>query len=169
MTSHELPTRTTNPPHDPEPRVKHVRSHGIWEGRMRTRLAVRDFAPFYTAEPERLGGDNTAPTPMEYVIAAFNGCLAIVIELAADERGLTIRGMEINSEGTIDQRGLLGTANVSPHFSQITCRITFQTEAGESSLTELMGIVRRRCPAYNLLNDADIPIELQWEAAEAST
>ena len=35
-------------PADTSPRLKYVRSQGIWEGRMKTRLHVRDFDPFYT-------------------------------------------------------------------------------------------------------------------------
>ena len=64
-----MPTQTATfgaLPEDPivdPPRLKHVRSQGRWEDQMKTLLTVRDFEPFYTGEPERAGGDNSAPTP----------------------------------------------------------------------------------------------------------
>lgn len=47
---------------------------------------------------------------MEYVIAALNGCLAVVIETIAGELRLQIDGMDIESDATMDPRGFLGAA-----------------------------------------------------------
>lgn len=151
------------------PRLKHVRSQGRWEGQMKTRLAVRDFEPFYTGEPERAGGDNSAPTPMEYVIAALNGCLAVVIETIAGELGLQIDGMDIESDATMDPRGFLGTADVSPHFTQVTNRIRFSASGNQEFLAALQEQVVRRCPAYNLIKDAGVPVVLQWSVQESAS
>lgn len=52
---------------------------------MTTRLQVRDSDVFYTATSETVGGDNSAPIPMGYVVAALNGFPAVVIETVAGE------------------------------------------------------------------------------------
>jgi len=144
------------------PQLKTVSTQGQWEGGYRTALQVRQFSAFYTAEPEKIGGDNSAPTPMEYVLASFNGCIAIVIEMVARELSFDLQGMQLKAEGYIDQRGLLGTADVSPHFQEVHSFINFRTPEGPERLEELKAQVLRRCPAYNLLKDAGIPIHLHW-------
>lgn len=147
------------------PQIKTVRATGAWQGQMRTVQNVRTFAPITIAEPEKLGGDNAAPTPMEYVIAALNGCLAVAIELVAKEQGFRLEGMEFESEGLIDQRGLFGTASVSPHFQEVVNRIRFKTPESPERLADLKAEVTRRCPAYSLIKDAGVTIRLDWTIA----
>src|ERR1700749_1954036 len=93
------------------PQMKTVRAEGRWKGQFRTDLDVRDFH-FTTAEPEKIGGNNEGPTPMEYVLGALNGCLGVVVELVAKEQGVPLRDLKISSSGLVDQRGLFGTADV---------------------------------------------------------
>ncbi|MBC7291094.1 MAG: hypothetical protein H5T83_07130, partial [Actinotalea sp.] len=38
------------------PVLKHLRARGVWEGRQRTRLAVRHFDDLATGEPVAVGG-----------------------------------------------------------------------------------------------------------------
>ena len=61
----------------------------------RTDVDVRDFK-FSIDEPEKLGGQNKAPTPMEYVTGALGGCFNVTIELVAKEAGLSLTDAEIN-------------------------------------------------------------------------
>jgi uncharacterized OsmC-like protein len=67
--------------------IKTVKAEGQWKRQFRTDLDVRDFR-FVTAEPEKIGGNNEGPTPMEYVLGALNGCLGVVVELVAKEQGI---------------------------------------------------------------------------------
>ncbi len=149
--------------------IKRVRARGRWQGRFKTELHVRGFAPFFTAEPEKLGGDNAAPTPMEYVVAALNGCLAVVVEMVAGEQDFRLEGLEIEAEGLIDQAGPFGTAPVSPHFQSVVSRARFRTPESAARLQALEREVLRRCPAYNLLRDAGIPIQIDWSIVPECT
>lgn len=151
----ETPDATT-------PQYKVVRAQGTWKGRYRTDLSVRDFA-FVTAEPEKLGGTNEGPTPMEYVIGALNGCLSVVIEMVAREMGFRLEGLEIRSEGLVDQRGLFGTADVSPHFQSVDIHAAFVTDEPPERLQALQAAVLKRCPVYNLIKDSGAEVRLHWE------
>jgi uncharacterized OsmC-like protein len=146
-----------------EPQLKHVRASGTWVGHLATELTVRHFPPFFTGEPTAIGGDGRAPTPMEYVIAALNGCLAVVIETVAAEQGVHLRALDLQSEATMDTRGFAGTADVSPHFLDLTNRARFVTDdEGDDFLPALKQQVERRCPALNLIKDAGVPVVLDW-------
>ena len=144
-----------------EPQIKTVRAEGEWKGSYRTDLDVRDFR-FVIAEPEKIGGRNEGPTPMEYVLGALNGCLNVVIELVARERGIALRNLHISSSGRVDQRGLFGTADVSPQFQSVDVDVTGTAIASASQLADLAQTVLRRCPVYNLIRDSKARIDVAW-------
>src|SRR6516165_9233212 len=143
------------------PQIKTVRAEGEWKGNYRTDLDVRDFR-FVIAEPEKIGGKNEGPTPMEYVLGALNGCLNVVIELVARERGIALRNLHISSSGRVDQRGLFGTADVSPQFQSVDVDVTGTAAASASQLADLAQTVLRRCPVYNLIRDSKARIDVAW-------
>lgn len=151
------------------PRLKRLRSRGTWQRQMKTELRVRDFAPFFTSEPERAGGDNSAPTPMEYVLAALNGCLAVTVETIAGELGMQIDQIVVDAEATMDPRGFLGTAQVTQHFTAVTMHVRLGTHEKPEELEVLTSRVEARCPGFNLINDAGVSITLDWSLQESES
>lgn len=156
-------------PNETGPQLKHVRANGTWRGRLKTELTIRGFDPFFTAEPVPAGGDDSAPTPMEYVVAALNGCLAVVIETVAAEQGVRLEGFDLESVATMDTRGFYGTADVTPHFLDLTNRVRFMTAHDAAFLPALKQQVERRCPALNLIKDAGVPVTLDWTVENPET
>lgn len=147
---------------DPVPRIKHVRASGVWRGRLATDLRIRDFPSFATAEPIAIGGDDSAPTPMEYVAAALDGCLVVVIETVAAELGLALRALEVDTDATMDTRGFAGTADVPPYFTHLALTVRLSTDAGADAVADLRLQVERRCPALNLITAAGVPVDAEW-------
>ncbi|GAB3806086.1 OsmC family protein [Virgibacillus kimchii] len=123
---------------------------------------IRDFS-FTVDEPEKLGGTNKAPTPMEYILGSFNGCILIVIEMIAEEIGFSFDNISAETEGILDRRGIAGTADVSPHYHQVKNVVFFETEESTESIAKLKSLVKQRCPAYNLFRDTGIEIKLDWK------
>lgn len=123
--------------------------------------SVRSFN-FLIDQSERTGGTNKAPTPMEYVLSSFNGCVLIIIERVADDIGFSFQSLKANTIGTVDRRGLLGIEGVSPHFQKVNNTILFETKENEERIQELKKRVQKICPVYNLFLDAGIEIELDW-------
>lgn len=117
---------------------------------------------FTIDEPVKLGGTDEAPTPMEYILGSFNGCILIVIETIAKEIDFAFHRLKSDSIGTIDRRGMKGIDNVSPHFQEVINTIWFETDESEHRIEELKEKVKDRCPAYNLFKDTGIPISLNW-------
>ncbi|MBC7291084.1 MAG: OsmC family protein, partial [Actinotalea sp.] len=140
---------------------KYLRARGVWEGRQRTRLAVRHF-DVATGEPVAVGGDDSAPTPMELVLAALDGCLVVVVETVATELGIRLDAAEVASEASIDVRGFRGVPGVRPHFQHVTTTIRVTTPDVEQ-LAQAAVEVERRCPALNLVRDAGVRADVAWE------
>jgi Predicted redox protein, regulator of disulfide bond formation len=162
-------TSTTSAPTENDrttPQLKQVRASGSWVGKFATELSVRRFPTFVTGEPIAVGGDNCGPTPMEYVVAALNGCLAVTIETVAAEQGVRFEALDLQSEATMDTRGFAGTADVSPYFLDLTSRARFVADGGDGFVPALQHEVERRCPALNLIKDAGVPVVLDWTVEE---
>lgn len=139
-----------------------VSAAGTWESGVKTNISIRDFTPFPMDEPAVLGGTDTGPNPMEYVVAALNGCKGVMIPLVAQELGFTFTGIDFETTGIIDTRGLMGEEGVSPHFQKIRFQVNIKTEESEERIEELKHKVERRCPVFNLFVDAGIKIDVKW-------
>lgn len=149
-------------PTDDRPRIKHVRARGEWAGSYTTRLSVRGF-DFVAAEPRSFGGDDSGPTPMEYVAAALASCLTVVVEAVARERGHTVHALHVEADATQDVRGFAGTADVPPYFSHVALAVALRTDATASEAEALRQEVLRRCPAYGLVAAAGVPVDDKWD------
>ncbi len=133
---------------------------------MRTKVRIRTFE-FDVDEPEPIGGTNTAPTPMEYMVGAVNACLGVVVEQIAGELQIAIEAIETYCLATQDTRGFAGTAKVQPYFH--SCCIAVHVQTGEqdaSRLARLTTSVESRCPALTLIRAADVDVDVCWHFAE---
>ncbi|MEE6296573.1 hypothetical protein [Georgenia wangjunii] len=74
----------------------------------------------------------------------------------------TFDALETHATGTIDLRGFAGTADVSPHFQELTLTLALTTDVPEAELDELKARVLRRCPLVNLIKDAGVAIRDVW-------
>lgn len=140
--------------------LRKIETKSIRKGIFATEQHVRDFS-FLIDEPEKLGGDNKAPTPLEYVLGSFNGCIQVVIELVARELNFQYDDIDISTVGWVDLRALSG-ADVSPYYQVVENTIIFYTKETTDRLTELKEVVLQRCPLYNLIKDAGVDFELDW-------
>lgn len=149
------------PEKNPNPQLRTVRAEGHRNGAFRTDVGIRDF-DFIIDEPEKLGGKNLAPTPMEYVAGALGGCFNVTIEMVARDQEFGLRNLDIYCEGVVDHRGLFGTADVSPHFQSAKVDIYVATEEPEERRSEFENESLERCPVYNLIKDAGVPVDVNW-------
>ncbi len=141
---------------------KRIRAKGSWQGNMRTTVDIREFS-FDIDEPVRIGGTDTAPTPMEFVAGAVNGCVSVVVEQVAKELGIEFTALETYSIATQDTRGFAGTADVSPFFHSYRLEIHVETALDDTDSAAGVdhpgppplprhqpGAGRRRRPRYQL-------------------
>jgi len=145
-----------------DPHRKSIRASGRRRSAMATDLRVRDFE-FATDEPAGIGGTNSAPTPMELVAGAVNGCIAVVVETIANEQGVAVTDIETASTSHMDVRGFRGTAEVTPHFLDYELRVRVDSSATADQRHVIAREAERRCPAVNLIRDAGVPLDVIWE------
>lgn len=130
---------------------------------VRTVVVNRTGLSLTTDEPVGYGGGTgTAPSPLETVVGALCGCNATTFERAAGEAGFEYDGLEFDAAYTVDLRGLLGEADVRPHFQSVEAKIRVRTAESAARLQEVVEVTEKRCPVRNLLVDAGVALTLTW-------
>jgi uncharacterized OsmC-like protein len=78
-------------------------------------------------EPQVLLGEDTAPNPVEYVLAALSACMTTTLAYHAAARGYRIDSIESEYEGDLDLQGFLCLRDdVRKGFENI--RVTFKVK-----------------------------------------
>lgn len=131
---------------------------------VRTVVSTRDGLSLATDEPVSRGGSGTAPSPLETVVGALCGCSAVTFERAAGEVSFDYAGIDFDAAYTLDRRGLLGEAEVRPHFQAVEVEARVRTAEPPGRLQAVVEVTERRCPVRNLLVDAGVALSIRWSA-----
>ncbi|MDT7887672.1 MAG: OsmC family protein [Desulfurococcales archaeon] len=116
------------------------------------RAYVRNHS-FILSEPSELGGPDTSPNAVEYVLSALGACYATGFVLNATKRGVRIRNLEIALEGEIDNiLVFLGLSNQGhPGYKRIIAKAYIDAEADEKTVREIWEETVRTSPVGNTL------------------
>ena len=146
------------------------RARSKWKGGFRVEVNIRDFT-IRMDEPSDLGGTNTAPNMVEFVLGALGACLTVGYVMNAAMRGVELDKVEVDVEGDIDLPGFLGLESpekVSPGFTNVRARVFLKTKnpvSGEE-LEELHRTVVETSPVGNTIKN---PVKLEVKLEERRT
>jgi uncharacterized OsmC-like protein len=131
------------------------------ESAAKTIVKARNFE-IVVDEPENLGGTDSAPNPVEYVLASFAGCLNVMGHLVAQEMDFKLNNLKIDIEGNLNPSKLFGKCNKErAGYKNISIRLYPETEADEATLAQWMHEVESRCPVSdNLQNLTPVTVEM---------
>jgi len=129
-----------------------------WKGGFKSASHVRDHAPILTDEPEALAGANTAPNPVELVLAALGSCLTVGYAAAATGQGIELRSLEVDVKGDLDLHVFLGLREGHAGYGNIEVTTSIDSDADESALQALHEAVIATSPVGHTLEH---PIEVR--------
>jgi uncharacterized OsmC-like protein len=117
---------------------------------------------FLISEPSELGGPDTSPNPVEYILSALGACYAIGFIFNATKRGVRIRNLEVSLEGEIDNiLVFLGLSSQgSPGYKRIVAKAYVDAEANETTIREIWEETVRTSPVGLTLSK---PVEVVAE------
>lgn len=102
-------------------------------------------------EPPALGGENTAPNPVEYYLAALISCQVVTYRFWADRLGLVVDDIAIDAEGDLDVRGFFGLDDdVRPGFTAVRVNVRITGPGTDEQYAELQRVVDKHCPVLDL-------------------
>jgi len=114
-------------------------------------------------QPTAAGGTDGGPTPLDYQLIALGGCIAAVGRIIAMQRRLSLRGIEIEVQGTINTDGVLGKPSTDPvGFSSIRASVKFDCDLSREEQAKLLEEIEARCPiSDNLARATSVTITLR--------
>lgn len=132
-----------------------------WKGGFRSEARIREFDPIPSDEPPALGGDNTAPNPVEQVLAALGNCLAVGYAANASAAGIELADLEIELEGNVDLHTFLGLGEGNAGYGGLTVRVAVSSDASPEQIEALHQKVVATSPVgHTLQRPVPVSIEL---------
>ena len=145
---------------NPSARIAHYRVDSRQESGLRSRVKIRQFT-FDVDEPASLAGTDTAPSPVEYALAALATCQEITYRLHADHLGIALDSVAVTLEGDIDLRGFFAVDDgVRAGFERIWGPVTLEGPSTDAEYERLKKHVDDHCPVLDLLSNKT-PIKLE--------
>lgn len=145
---------------DPEKRATTWRTSTAWSGAgLECRNKVRGHARVLD-EPASLAGGDAGVNPVEAVVGAFSACLVVGVTLQAAVRGITLRGLRVTAEGSLDLRPFLGLADGNAGFSKVDAAVHVDAPgATDEQLRDLIDYVTATSPVGSILAD-EVPLRV---------
>ena len=135
-----------------------------WTGAFTSSTSARGHEPIVSDEPELLAGGNSAPNPVEYLLAALGSCLAVGYAASAAARDIELRSLEIELSGSIDLQVFLGLAEGHAGYERLRVVARVQSDADDAALQALHEHVVKTSPVGNTIEH---PIELDARLVRA--
>ena len=103
-----------------------------------------------------------APSPIEYILAGYAGCINAVGVVVAKELNIVIESLQVEISGDINTDKYYGIeTNERAGFNKIDVIVKANSDASYKDLQNWLSIVESRCPVYdNLINLTPINVSL---------
>ena len=114
-------------------------------------------------EPEGLGGTDHAANPVEFLLAAYAGCLNVMSHIVANELGFKLFGLKIELDGDLNPSKVFGQPTEDrAGYKEIRVNIIPESNANEQTLAKWLKNIESRCPVNdNLINPTPVKISLK--------
>lgn len=127
----------------------------VLKDRVSVTSTVRQFS-FNADEAEVTGGEDSAPNPLEYLVASLGACQAITYKALASLKDIQLDHVEIKVKGYTDLNGFLGLDhNIRPGYLKVEVETTIESEEDPEILKELSRQVESLCPVLDIFSNAN--------------
>ncbi|MPQ45747.1 OsmC family peroxiredoxin [Marinifilum sp. N1E240] len=138
-----------------------VKAHS--ENPTKTIVKARGFE-IVIDEPADLGGTNEGANPVEYILAAFCGCINVMAHVIAKEMNIELRSVKIKMAGELNPNRLFGTSyDDRAGYKGIQVVIEPDCDATEEELAKWLEAIEDRCPVSDNLRNIT-PVELKLKS-----
>jgi len=111
------------------------------EAKMRQHVSIID-------EPKDIGGDDSGPTPVEYLLTAIGSCIAITLRMYAERKGWGLGIITVN----VSQKTELTIKGAIKYLSE---DISFEKDVTDDQRKRLL-IIAGKCPVAKMVKSETI-------------
>ena len=122
-----------------------------WRGGFRSEATIREFDPLPSDEPEALGGTDSAPNPVEQLLAALGNCLVVGYVANASAAGITVANLRVEIDGDLDLHTFLGLGGDHAGFGAVRVVVHIDSDADPEALRQLHDKVTSTSPVGHTL------------------
>jgi uncharacterized OsmC-like protein len=122
---------------------------------------------FIISEPVHVGGQNCAPTPLEFLLSGAVGCYAAVFAFYAAKLGVSYDSFEAVARSDFDVRGHMIADAPKSAFQKVTISISVVSDAPADKLREIERLAFEGCPGISTLR-APVPVETRLTVTRAT-
>ena len=108
------------------------------------------------------GGDDAAPSPLFYALAALSSCNQVTAALVAKDLGISLGAWNFDVVGVLDTAVLVEGAEGNANFDRVTVRATVETDADATQFATLVSETERRCPVTQLYKRSGLEFDNAW-------
>lgn len=128
----------------------------VLKDRVSVTSTVRQFS-FSADEAEVTGGEDSAPNPLEYLVASLGACQAITYKALATLKGIQLDNVEVKVKGYTDLNGFLGLdKKIRPGYLKVEVETIIESEEDPTILKELSKQVEALCPVLDIFSNANV-------------
>ncbi|HXE96036.1 MAG TPA: OsmC family protein [Dongiaceae bacterium] len=114
----------------------------------------------YVDQPLFVGGTDAGASPMDYLFSSLAGCIATTARIIATQKKLSLNGMDITVEGSLDLDIIYGkNRDCRPGVTGINVSMALDSEMSESERKSFFEEIQVRCPLLDTIASAT-PITL---------
>jgi putative redox protein len=122
---------------------------------------------FIVSEPVHVGGQNCAPTPLEFLLSGAVGCYAAVFAFYAAKLGVSYDSFEAVARSDFDVRGHMMADAPKSAFQKVTISISVVSDASADKLREVERLAFEGCPGISTLREP-VPVETRLEVTRTT-
>jgi putative redox protein len=122
---------------------------------------------FIISEPVHVGGQNCAPTPLEFLLSGAVGCYAAVFAFYAAKLGVSYDSFEAVARTDFDVRGHMIAGAPKSAFQRVTINISVTSDAPEDELREIERLAFEGCPGISTLREP-VPVETRLRVTRSN-
>ena len=133
-----------------------------FDGACQTHTRGQPFV-FDKDEPPVLLGTDQGANPVEYALAALNGCLTTSLIYHAAAQGVKIDEVESTLSGDLDLQGFLGMSEkVRNGYKKIRVNFNVKSDAPSEKIRELVDLAQKRSPVFDIVSHPT-PVEVSLQ------
>jgi uncharacterized OsmC-like protein len=117
---------------------------------------------FDADHPEIFASEDNGVTPIEFLLVGLASCLTAGIAAVAQNRGIQLRSVESDVEGSMDIQGILGMdSDVRNGYDGIKVKFKIDADASKKDIEALVAQSQKRSAVYDAItNPTNISVEV---------
>jgi uncharacterized OsmC-like protein len=117
---------------------------------------------FDADHPEIFASEDLGATPVEYVLVGLASCLTAGVAAVAQNRGIQLRSVEADLEGTMDIQGILGIdSDVRNGYDNVKVTFRIDADASKKDIEALVAQSQKRSAVYDIVtNPTNVIVEV---------